>query len=149
MSPGSDEMEPALLKSIMLSDTVIREGGTNKLSLIGIFAQFNASKFPFQIPLFYATPFITNLSGTHESIAVVLRIENPSTGDVLASASGTIQPGEAGSEPAPIDRDVIFEIPYPFPGVVFPEAGRYVIKALINGEEIGERFFKVLSVSAQ
>jgi hypothetical protein len=51
------ETEPALCPAIILSDSVIREHGAGKISLIGSFTTYNFPTFPF-----VAAPFIGDSS---------------------------------------------------------------------------------------
>lgn len=139
-------MEPVVLDAIMLSDSTIREVGTNKLSLIGCFSFFNAAAFPFPAPNFFVTPFITNLSGIQKRINVTVRIEDPNTGHVAMSASGTLETTGDGQE---FPRTFIFDRSFPFIGVIFPGAGMYKIQILVNSEPIGNREFEVKAISAQ
>src|SRR5207248_1620207 len=86
------KMEPTLCGAIILSDTVIREAGTGKLSLIGCFTNWNSSQFPFPVPPFCATALVTNFRGKLEKASITMRIEDPKTGHVLTSVSGAITP---------------------------------------------------------
>ena len=147
MKPKGEPMEPALLNAIMLSDSTIREAGSNKLTLVGIFQVFLAPTFPFQSPSFFVTPFITNFSGRQEEVAVVVRIEEPGSGNVLASASGTLQLAEQDETPEPVDREIVLDFPFPFQNVIFKEAGKYLLKVLVNGEDVGDRSFRVIPMT--
>ena len=129
--------EPVLIDSIILSDSVIREQGTNKISLIGCFNQFNVKKFPFNTPPFYITTCITNLKGKITGVInVTAIIEQPQSGHVLASVPGRLQFAE-GSPPIP--NNMIFEIPFPVVPFRIPAAGIYSIKILFNKQELGHR----------
>ena len=110
--------EPALSQGIIFSDSVIREHGTGKHSFIGTFQNFNLPRFPFQVPPFYVTAFLTNIAGQGE-LNVTARIENPANGTVLASTDI-----KAGFQRTP-DRNEINEIPVPIFNLAFTEAGLY------------------------
>ena len=146
MKPKGDQMEPVVLDAIMLSDSTIREAGTNKLSLIGCFSFFNASVFPFPAPNFFVTPLITNLSGLQKRINLTVRIEDPNSGHVVVSASGKLEVAGEGQE---FPRTFICDRSFPIVGVIFPEAGMYKIQILVNSEPIGNREFEVKAISAQ
>ena len=80
------EMEPALAPNIILSDSVIREAGTNKISLIGTFHNVNAPVFPLNIA-FFVTPSISNLRGKLDRLKIAIRVEDKSSSLVVASAA--------------------------------------------------------------
>ena len=132
-----DIYEPVLVSSIILSDLVIREQGTNKISLIGCFNQFNASKFPFNAPPFYITGSITNISGKVEGVInVTAIIEDPNSGHVFSSTPGRLQ---FTKDSPPIPNHMVFEIPFPVAPFAFNKAGIYSVKILFNNQELGSR----------
>lgn len=130
--------------AIILSDMVIREGGTGKLSLINCFSFFNAPRFPFMTPFFYVTAFLTNMEGKFEEINVTLRIECPKTAAVFASATARINPPP---EAPPLVRDVIIPIPFRI-RVNLPIAGKYIANVILNTSTIGTASFVVLETTA-
>src|SRR6266496_5831499 len=103
------ESEPALVHGIIFSDTVIKEQGTNKLSLVGCFLHFNARGFPFMAPPFFATAMLTNFRGKLESVNVCLRLEQSGSGHVVASVAATF-----GSK-TEVDLTDTIEIPFQLP----------------------------------
>ena len=141
-----DIMEPTVLQAIMLSDSVIREEGTNKLSLIGCFSKFNAPMFPFRTPMFFITPFVTNMSGSPPEVNITINIEDPTSKFVLASANSKILP-PPGDNPPPITKDQIFHIPFPFDGIIIEKQGTYSIQVLVNADEVGSRNFNIDAIS--
>jgi hypothetical protein len=132
-----DSSEPIVISAILLSDHAIREAGTNKLTLIGIFSVWNAPGFPFRAPAFVITPFISNLRSASGERNLAVRIENVQSRHVVFSAGGKFTLGGHVTTNAVGDGS----IPVP-PGMVLPEAGRYRIYILIDGEEIGTRDFE-------
>ena len=142
-----DIYEPVLVYSIILSDLVIREQGTNKISLIGVFNQFNANKFPFSTPPFFITASITNITGKIDGvISVTALVEDPNSGHVLSSTPGRLQ---FSKESPPIPNNMIFEIPFPVVSFSIPKAGLYSIKILFNNEELGKRSLMVNQFKAR
>ena len=139
--------EPVIVSSIILSDLVIREQGTNKISLIGCFNQFNANKFPFNTPPFFITSSITNLTGKIEGVINVTAIvENPHSGHVLSSTPGRLQ---FSKDSPPIPNNMIFEIPFPVVPFSIPKAGIYSVKILFNKQELGSRSLTVNQLKAR
>ncbi len=152
--------EPVCI-SIILSDLVIREQGTGKLSLIGTFTHFNAEEFPFAAPPFCITALVTNVPANAFPLQVEVRVEDPSVPEVEAdagppavddSADEADVPqriliaagGQVGLHPdAPHQPDDIVELPIQLAGCAFPHAGAFRVTVRVNDEEIGFRVIKV------
>ena len=101
------ELEPVLAPNIILSDGAIRELGTNKISFIGTFHNFNCPHFPFQSPPFFVTVSLTNLRGKLERFKIAIRIEHKASNLVAASAAiveipDLVRVGGACGPPAPV-----------------------------------------------
>ena len=135
-------MEPALCSGILLSDGVIREHGTGKLSLIGCFTTYNFQMFPFAAPPFVVTVLITNLEGQLQNFPVAVHIEAPNSGHVLASAMAQLNTTQ------PIPRTDILEVPIGMPPINYPEPGIYKVKVLAQNEELGQRDLTVRRLGA-
>jgi hypothetical protein len=133
------EMEPALAPNIILSDGAIREVGTNKISLIGVFHNVNAPVFPFNIG-FFVTPSISNLRGKLDRAKVTIRIEEKASSLVVASA--VIEVG-SNNELGPSD---VLQIPIRV-GCSFGSAGLYSVVILFQNEVIGSRDLSVSSIT--
>ncbi len=127
------ENEPVILPAILLSDSVIREAGTGKLSYIGCFSQWNLPQLPLTIAPFYITAQVANFRHGGGEVPVVLRIEK-ADGQNVFSVEGKVGFAEKDLPPG-----LIVELPTPIVGLHFAEAGRYIIRVLINGEEVGSR----------
>src|ERR1039457_5395013 len=125
--------DPVIL-SVMLSDSVIREAGTNKLSLMGCFNAYNVPGFPFQVPQFFITIALTNFKGKlTKPKNITARIEDTTNSLVLANLSGQIN--------APPDYDFtgaeVMEMPFPILPFLIFHGGRYLVDVLVDGEKIG------------
>lgn len=138
----SQEIEPTLAHAIILSDGVIREEGTQKLSYIGSFHNFNSPRFPFTSMPFVATAFISNLRADPGEIKITIRIENSDSGHVICSSTAGI--GFKGK----VDRNEVFEVPIGMGAITFPGAGLYKAVVLVNNESIGSRDLNVKSITA-
>lgn len=136
-----ESSEPSSIPAILLSDSTIREAGSGKLSLIGMFEYFNAPNFPFVTPPFFVTVGIANFQGQLQSVPVTVRIES-STGHVHTSAEATFSTKE------PINRNDVVQFPFAIPPCQFPEAGRYNVVLLVSGEKIGERPIEVRAITS-
>lgn len=126
-------MEPTLIKCIMLSDSIIREHGTGKLSLIGCFTTYNFQILPFVAQPFVVTVLLTNLEGKLDNFPITVRVEAPNSGHVLASSMAQL------SSQADVARSDIFEVPIGMGPINYSESGIYKVKVLAGNEDMGER----------
>jgi hypothetical protein len=127
------DAEPVVSPSILFSDLTIREFGTDKISLIGTFSQFNAPRFPFLAPLFHVTVLLTNIKGPIESLPVTIRIEAEGSGHVIASTTGQI--------PLPATHTLadIAQLVFGIPPTQYQAPGRYDVHVLVRNEPIAKR----------
>ena len=137
------ETEPVIITAIMLSDSVIREHGSNKISLLGCFAMWNAPIFPFQSPPFVITPFISNLRGTSGELTITVKIENSNRHCVWSTMAKVNFQAANQTVPA----DAIIDIPFRAAGVQFPTPDRYTVRVLVNADEIGHRDITVRPIT--
>jgi hypothetical protein len=133
-------MEPTLCKGIMLSDSVIREHGTGKLSLIGCFTAYNFPMLPFVAPPFVVTVLVTNLEGRLQSFPITVRIEAPGSGHVLASSMAQL------NSEVEVPRSDIFEVPIAVGPINYVDPGIYKVKVLAQNEDMGDRDLTVRKV---
>ena len=134
-------MEPTLIKGIILSDTVIREHGTGKLSLIGCFTAYNFPTIPFVAPPFVVTVFLTNLRGRLQNFPITVRIEAPGSGHVLASSTARL------NSDAEVPRTDIVEASIAMGPINYVEPGLYKVKLLAGSEDMGDRDLTVRNLS--
>jgi hypothetical protein len=135
-------MEPALCQGILLSDTVIREHGTGKLSLIGTFTTYHFPAFPFVAPPFVVTVLVTNLEGRIQGFPITVRVEAPGSGHVLFSSTGQL------NTEIEVPRSEIFEVPIGIGPINYPEPGSYKVKVLAQNEDLGQRDLTVRRLGA-
>src|SRR4026209_956277 len=81
----TEAFEAVVSPRIILSDRVIREEGTGKISLIGCFDAFISQGFPYQSPPFFVSVALTNIRKFPKQLDIVVRIETPA-GHVMASS---------------------------------------------------------------
>lgn len=134
--------EPALCHGIILSDSVIREHGTGKLSMIGSFSTYTFPIFPFVAPPFIVTALVTNLLGRLERYPITVRIETSQSGHVLASSMAELTTDRE------VARSEIFEVPVAIAPINYPEPGIYKVKVLAQNESLGDRDLTVRSLAA-
>jgi len=133
--------EPTLTQGIIFCDQIIREQGTGKISYIGTFHNYNLPQFPVQIPPFFVSAFISNITEANE-IDVTTRIENPKNGMVMSSIAVKV-----AFQKKP-ERNEMHEIYMPIFNLVFHEAGLYKAVILVNNEKVGERDLLVRDIRA-
>jgi hypothetical protein len=129
--------EPTLSSGIIFSDLVVREQGTGKSTIVGSFSTYNLPTFPYKVPPFQVTAFVTNLTQDVKAIDVAARVEHPQNGAVLASTAVKVQFSKAPT------RNDVTEIYIPIVNLAFSEAGLFKVVILINNEKIGERNLQV------
>jgi hypothetical protein len=132
------ESEP-VVPVIMYSDSVIREHGSGKLSLIGTFQAFTFPKFPIQIGGFWITVYVTNVR-VAKPFSLTTRIEERKTGHVIASAMANVN---INAQDPNFNPDTMIEIPMKFPACLFPHEGTYETNVLFDGIPVGSRVLLV------
>src|SRR5260370_685419 len=83
------EIEPTLTPNINFSDSIIREQGSGKLTLVGTFQRFNVQQFPFQPAPFFVTVALANLRGKLQGFKMSVRLQHKSSGHVIFSPSSS------------------------------------------------------------
>ena len=137
MSTGN--VSPRLSVGIVFSDGVIREHGTGKLTIVGTFQMLNAQAFPFLSLPFQVTAFIENFpTGRPVTASVVLENESAAR---LAFTSGQMTLDGVHEPGAQVD------LPFPIPQVNFQSPGIYVVRVLVEDEEIGRKSLFVRSIT--
>lgn len=120
---------------------MIREIGTGKLSIIGSFSRYNFPSFPFLVPPFVVTVFLTNLKGPLQRFPITIRVEHQRTGHVLASATGEI------GAPDQLMKTEVIDVPIQLPPINYTEPGVYKVVALAENSQLGVRDLTVGSLS--
>jgi hypothetical protein len=136
------DTEPVICPAIILSDTVIKEQGTGKISIIGAFTRLNALSFPFQSPGFVVTVLLLNIKGPVDRIPITVRIEDANSAHVVASVTGHF------TTPPDITMDDILEIVAPIPPSFFHSAGKYEVNVLVGTEPLNKRLLLVKAATS-
>jgi hypothetical protein len=129
-------IEPVLTPNITFSDNVICEQGTNKFSLIGTFHQFITPQFPFQPLPFFVTVTVSNITGPVDA-KVAVRLEDKSSGYVVASAAGEMRAGPD------LKSKTVSQWVFRLTGV-FPAAGEYSLTVLVDSRAFASRDLPVI-----
>jgi hypothetical protein len=130
------DIEPIITPNIVLSDSVIREQDTGKYTFVGTFDQFNPPLLPFKPVPFFITVSLSNFRGKLNGYKIAVRIEEKSSGYVVASATG-----EIGSKRDLKPTDTV-QVPFRLTGD-FHSPGLYTVVVLAGSEQIGSRDFAV------
>ncbi len=134
---GAKPPLPAL-KSLLLCDQIIQEMGTQKKSLIGVFHNIQAPRFPCTHPTLALYASLTDAAGAY---TIEVRLVHLATGNELASA--TLPPLEVRDRLAPAEICIQMQL------LQFPAAGKYEVQLFANGDPIGARDFTVSQAEAQ
>jgi hypothetical protein len=127
-------INPPLLLAVVLCDHIIREAGTNKYSLIGIFNML----FVRQLPCTHASlaAYIALTDGRGQ-VPAILRLVEVETGKEVLSARTTINFQ---------DPTAVAELALQIPNVRFESLGEYALEFHADGELLGSRKLRVLMV---
>ncbi len=112
-------------------DTLIQDRITGKKSLIGVFDNITAQKFPFVCHVFYV---MASLSGRKGTYPFSLEISSEKERQVIFAAKGSVE------LPSPVD---VVDMVFPIQRVQFPYPDLYWIKFKIAGDPLMLRPLKV------
>jgi hypothetical protein len=121
-----------VINAILICDLAIREEGTGKVSLIGIFEEIRAQRLPVQHPRLCLYAKLTDAEGTYKLRLELVRLE-----DMRAIGQGELEATLA-------DRNKVGEIVFQFLGLVFEAAGRYDFRLSANGRYLGNKTLNVV-----
>jgi hypothetical protein len=122
---------PPILLALMLCDTIIREDGSHKYSLIGTFNSIFARSFPCVHPSLSVYLALTDGRG---QVPCTLRMVELESGKELFALKGTVDFR---------DPTGVAEIPFQIHQVQFPKPGEYALEFHAEGEMLGTRKLRV------
>ena len=122
-----------LIKAILICDHIITEAGTNKKSLIGIFENITAARFPYVHPLLSVYVKLTDALGKYK-----VRIEL-----VDLRHNKIIGKGEIPQVQFP-DKLSHYELAFNFAGLRINNSGKYEFRIYANDEFLDSKDFHVL-----
>jgi D-3-phosphoglycerate dehydrogenase len=134
---GGGEAPTPMLNAMLVADAAIREEGTGKVSLIGIFEQIAAAVFPCRHHALAVYAKMTDAVGSYDVGLELVRLEAETR---IGEGRATIQ---ARSRLEAVE--VIFHLG----GLTFPAPGRYEFRLAANGRHVGSKSFTVLAASVQ
>ncbi len=113
--------------AMLLCDYVIEDKATNKKSLIGLFSNISAKKFPAS---HYRMNVFVALCDGHGDYKGELRCINADTADEISTMRGPIE------FPGP---NAVLEFNFEMFGITFPEPGEYIMQFLCDDEIVVQR----------
>lgn len=120
------------LSAMLIADLAIREEGTGKASLIGIFENVNAQSFPYRHNSLVVYAKMTDAEGPYDFTLELIRLE-----EATKIAEATV------SAKAP-DRMGVGELVLSLTNLVLPAPGLYEFRLLANGRHVGSKTFRVI-----
>jgi hypothetical protein len=120
--------------AMLICDNTIREAGTLKVSLIGIFGAIWSPAFP----MIHASLCVyANLGDAQGRYRFRLELLQADTMKVIGRGEGDVEIG---------DRMLPAEVVFQLRGLVFDRPGRYEFNLSANGTHVGHKSFDVLQL---
>lgn len=128
-------MSEPVLVAFLFADRIITEDNQKK-GIIGTFTRFHSQHFPVTFPLWFIYSAITNIAPGKHPIGIT--ITNVQTRQVVMSVNADLDAAGPGN------LDDVVEFSIPVVNVVFPEAGKYDVSIVMDGETVGSRALQVM-----
>ncbi len=123
--------------SVIVCDEIFRDEQSKKLIIVGTFNVIRALGMPTTHPRLSVLFTLTNGRGTYD---LCLRIESAATGVPVAEVRG----------PLKLDDPLqIADFHIELASLVFPEAGKYWVCVIVDGETIRQRPFVVEQIAVK
>ena len=121
-----------VLNAMLVCDMALREEGTGKVSLIGIFENINAASFPSVHPELSVYAKLTDADGEYVLRLELIQLEKAR---IIASGETTITPS---------DRMGSVELSFNLRNLVFQEPGLYEFRLSANAKHVGAKTLRVV-----
>lgn len=125
-----------LLKAFLVCDHVIQDAQTGKKSLIGVFHELKATKFPAVHPALW---IYANLTDAHGRYTFEIRLLDVARDEVLGRGAPP-----AIEIPGPLQ---VTELSAQLRNVALPTAGTYEFQLLANGQLIATKAIRVTQIA--
>ena len=132
MSRNAPDPPHPVINAVLICDLAIREEGTGKVSLIGIFEEIRAPRLPVQHPRLCLYAKLSDAEGTYRLRLDIVRLE-----DMRAIGQGVL-------EATVMDRNKAGEIVFQLLGLVFEAPGRYDFRLYANDRYLGNKTLSVV-----
>lgn len=126
--------EKPILLNLSLCDLVIRDAQSHKVSLINLFSELRAARFPCAHPRLYVYASLTNGRGTY---ACSLAMVDSETGATLVKLPARV------SFRSPLQ---VLEMSFELNALKFPHPGTYRFEFLCDDEPLGARTLRATPV---
>jgi hypothetical protein len=135
-APGPAAPPHPVFKAMLICDQAIREEGTGKTSLIGIFEQIGARRFPVRHSSLAVYAMMTDAQGEY-----AVRLELVRLDDLMTVGEGQ---GRMTVE----DRQKTTEITFTLANLQFEQPGTYEFRLYASGRLVGHKTFRVLRLAS-
>lgn len=116
-------MSEVVVYGLLFADKVIIEQQTSKKSAIGIFTEFNSTRFPTQNPPWHILCMLGNLSAGQHQFGI--NISHDGSTAVVWSAGGEFELPTSG-----MNLELSLEV-----ATQFPRPGRYTVSVHVDGSQ--------------
>ncbi len=123
-----------ILNAMLIADLAIREEGTGKVSLIGIFENISALKFPCTHSRLFVYVKLTDAKGRYDFVLELIHLDQA---DKIAEVSLSADVA---------DRMMVGEIVLRLDNVTFNSPGLYEFRLLASGRYVGSKTFNVVEL---
>jgi hypothetical protein len=126
------------VNAMLICDSIITEAGTNKKSLIGIFENINAFKFPCVHYMLAVYIKLTDANGGYFFRLELVDLDNEA-------------PIGKGEMPDPVNIDnplVTHDLVFSLGNLKFEHPGKYEFRIYANDEILGQKAFHVMHIEA-
>lgn len=127
-----------VVNAMLVCDKVLTEAGTSKKSLIGIFENIKAYKFPCGHPFLAVYIKLTDANGSYKFKLELVSLE---TGSIVGRAE---MPKEITIKDPLMTHELVFNLG----GLRFESPGKYEFRIFANGEVFGQKTFAVQKLQA-
>lgn len=133
---GGQELPHPVLQAMLMCDRAIREIGTNKVTLVGIFDRIWAGGFPLHwVKGLSVYARVTDAEGEYQIRLELVRLEDE---QAIGRADGTAVMNDRMSS-----AELIFNLD----AIVFERLGRYEFRLFAQGRHVGGLVFNVVQGS--
>lgn len=135
LGQATPEAPHPAINAMLICDLAIREEGTGKVSLIGIFEQIRSETFPFGLVGLSVYVKVTDAQGDYQVALELVRIQDMTV----------IGRGEASVSVK--DRLLATEWIFNLAGLIFEKPGAYEFRLKANGRHVWGKAFQVIDLS--
>ena len=121
---------------MLIADSAIREEGTGKISLLGIFEEVRAPDFPVMHPMLAVYVKMPDAEGTYRFVLELVRLDDAT------------KIGEGRGDFQARDRMAAGELVFRLHNLLFPAPGLYEFRLLADEHWLGGKTFRVMKTES-